>query len=191
MKRLHLALAAAVLAAPVVGAAQTRPALSIGVAGLYASLSGDDFQGTNAGMGLDAQFRVAFTAFSIGGGFQFTSHDVDGADNNLGVRGIFLEPRYQFAGSPALTPYVMGRVSLNKESLEDQGDDFEAGGTAFGAGGGLLVRATPSLRVDIGVSLHSVSFGDVEINGVEVPNSDASGSALVVRVGVLFALGRR
>jgi hypothetical protein len=103
-----LSLVAVVAAAPPADAQ-----VKIGVAGLYASLGGDDFQGTDAGLGGDAQVRFALSpTFTLGGGVQFTSHDNNFADGNINVLGVFAEPRYHIAmsGAGALRPYLAARA---------------------------------------------------------------------------------
>lgn len=176
---------------PVTAVAQDSPGFSVAGAVLYADVSGDDFQGTNAGFGFDAQGRYSWGAFSLGAGFHYTTHDLEGLSDNLGVRGFFVEPRYAFnAGSPSLVPYLTGRLSLVKEKVESGPDKAEASGTAIGGGGGLLVRLGPTVHFDVSVTYAAVSFGDFELNGSTVPDSDTSGSSLALRAGVSVRLSK-
>lgn len=162
--------------------------------GLYATLSGSDFQGTNAGMGPEVQFRYhAASGFSIGGGVQYTSHDVDGISENYGITGFFVEPRYAFqAQSSSIQPYLGARLAFLNQKLEVTGfGKFTGSGTALGASGGLLVRLSSAAQLDIGVTWATVSFGDAELDGTTIPDSDASGSALALRAGVVFQFGKK
>ena len=192
MKRLGLIVFAAVLAScPLVLQAQS---FSFSGGGLYASLSGSDFQGTNAGIGPELQFRYhAASGFSIGGGVQYTSHDVDGISENYGVTGFFVEPRYAFqVQSSSIHPYLGARLALLNQKIEVSGIGKVTGsGTAFGASGGILLRLASAARLDIGVTWAKVSFGDAELDGTTIPDSDASGSALALRAAVVFQFGKK
>ncbi len=172
------------------GAAQAR-GFSLEGAGLYADVSGDDFSGTNAGVGFDAQARFSWGAFSLGAGVQYSSHGLDGLSENLGVRGFFAEPRYAFPTAAGnLTPYLVGRLALLHERIEVGSSKAEANGTAFGGGGGLAIRLASTVDLSVSVLYAAVSFGDVELNGTEQPNTDTSGSTLALRAGIAVKFGR-
>lgn len=180
--------AAAALAAFAVSAEAQESKFGIEVAGMYATLSGDDFQGTDAGMGFDAQGRFSINpAFSLGAGVQRTSHGIDGASNDMGVLGFFAEPRYAFAmeGS-SMKPFISGRFAMLKASLEEGGSDFEQSGMLFGFGGGAGFMVSPTVQLTGSVTYNIVDMGDLEIDGTKVPDSEASGSSLAVRFGVSF-----
>ncbi len=167
------------------GTASAAAQASLGVAGLMASLGGDDFEGVDNGFGGEASvwFRAG-TSFTIGGGAHYTSHGTD-IDENLKVLGIFAEPRYRFAaGGGNLTPYIAGRAAWARYSIQDA----SATGFYFGGGGGLMIGAGKTL-IDIEVLYNSASFGDVSVDGSSIDGTDASGSALVAKVGVIFRLG--
>ncbi|MGH9894599.1 MAG: hypothetical protein ACREA0_21995 [bacterium] len=185
LRALAIVAAAGVVATPAVAQ------VSIGAAGLYASLNGSDFDGTDAGFGLDAQVRFPIgSSASLGFGGQWTSHGVQGATNNLTVLGVFGEPRFMFTTAGSVKPYLMARGGYVRESFSESGFDASASGYYVGGGGGLVLAAGSSLTVDLAVFLNTVSFGDVTVNGSKVSNSNTSGSALVVRAGIVIGLGK-
>src|SRR5256885_15453543 len=97
---------------------------SFAATGMYASLSGSDFNGINSGLGVDAQLRYhAAKGFSIGAGLQYTSHGISGFSEHFGVRGIFADGRYTFASksSPNLEPYLGLRIALAHYSVASGG----------------------------------------------------------------------
>jgi len=174
---------------PVTVAAQ---GLGIEVAGMYATLSGDDFTGIDAGVGFDAQLRINLAPrVSLGGGVQRTSHGNDVVPDNYGVMAFFVEPRMTFSmpASP-MTPFIGARVGRLSSSIESGGNEQEASGWMYGATGGLMFRAGPMVNLVVAVMYAAASFGDIEINGTTQPNSDTSGSSLVLRGGVSIKLGR-
>jgi len=190
------ALRVAVLVAGVAGVAVVAPPavaqVSIGAAGLYASINGSDFDGTDAGFGLDAQVRFPLgTGFSLGIGGQWTTHGIQGTSDNLGVLGVFGEPRYVFTTtSETLKPYLAARGGYLHESFSGGGIDASASGYFVGGGGGLVISVGPTVSVDLAVLWTTVSFGDATVNGSKVSNSNTSGSALAIRGGVLIGLGK-
>jgi hypothetical protein len=118
-----------------------------------------------SGVGYEAQLRYTFSAWSLGVGYQSSTHDH--APESLTLSGAFLEPRYAVdIGSDRFAPYVAGRVAfLNEQSRLKVGAtvaDFSSGGTAFGAGAGLLARMSSSVNVDFGAALVSQSFADAK-----------------------------
>lgn len=174
--------------------ASIRPAhaqVTVGIAGLYATLSGNDFQGTNAGFGGDVQVRAGLgPSFSLGGGIQFTTHSTD-ISANWKVFGVFGEPRYLFAtSSSGVKPFVTGRVGWIHESISSSGNDGSASGYYFGAGGGLLVGLGGSASLDVSAVFASVNFGDLKVNGSSTGFSP-SGTSLALRVGILFGRNPR
>jgi hypothetical protein len=172
------------------GTASAAAQASLGVAGLMASLGGDDFEGVDNGFGGEASvWFPAGTSFTIGGGAHYTSHGIEGIDENLSVLGIFAEPRYRFQAGGKVKPYVAGRVGWVRESISSGGVDANASGFYFGGGGGLMVPVGAKLDLDFEVLFNSVSFGDIEVDGTSQPDTDSSGTALVARVALMFRLG--
>ncbi|MGH7568612.1 MAG: outer membrane beta-barrel protein [Gemmatimonadales bacterium] len=174
--------------------------VSIGVGGQFLSLSGDDFEGTDAGFGGEA--KVMFSAgkvVKLGGGVQYSSHNQDNLAASVKILGLIAEGRYMFAtASGKATPYVAGRGGWVQGRVSDP--DFDGDGTpdankltssgfAFGAGGGVLVSLSSSTSLDLGAVFHSVSLGDIDADGTTIPNSDSNGTVFQFRVGVSFMVG--
>lgn len=192
--------ASVVVALLCVTPARADAQVSIGIGGQLLSLGGDDFQGTDAGFGGEANvmFRVG-NALKLGGGAQYSSHNDDAFDNSLKILGLFAEGRYMLAtASGKATPYVAGRGGWVQASVSDvdvDGDgtpDFKkvkTSGFAFGGGGGVMITLSPTVALDLGAIFHSVSVGDVDADGTTIPNTDASGTGLQIRVGVSFRVG--
>jgi len=192
MRSYRLAAAALLFACgPVLLPAQS---FSLGGGGVYASLNGSDFDGFGSGLGVDAQFRYhARGGVSIGGGVQYTSHDITGVDPNLGVRAFFADVRYSFerASSPSITPYIGARAALAHYGVSQGGNSATANGTAFGPAGGMLIRLAPTTQLDVGLVWYSVHFGNFSANGVEQADTKSSGSSLALRAGVVFGFGKK
>jgi hypothetical protein len=163
---------------------------SVSAAGVYASLSGEDYAGINAGLGFDAQVRFRVSkGFSLGGGFQYTSHGVEGATEDFRVSGIFAEARYTFApaSTPKVRPYVGGRFAATHWSVALGGSDGSANGTAFGPVAGLLLQLRGITHLDLGLAFLALHFGDAEIGGVPQANTNTSGSTMAFRAGLVIA----
>jgi hypothetical protein len=165
--------------------------VSVGAAGVYASLNGTDFNATDAGFGLDAQVRFPLGATaSIGFGGQRTSHGLRGALNNVAVTGVFAEPRLTLQTAASVKAYLLARGGYLHESYSEPGFDAKANGYYVGGGAGLLIAARPRVAVDLSILFGSVSFGEATINGSKVSNSSVNGTAIVLRAGILFGLGK-
>jgi hypothetical protein len=182
-------------------AAQTGQRLSIQVSGLGAQLGGDEFADYGSGFGFEAQLRYNPSAFSLGAGFQLTTHSYDLEYREAGVTwlgtnmllsGIFLEPRYVIStGSASFAPYLAARLSFlsEVESSDFTADgvtvpiEFSASGFTLNAGGGLLVRLTNRANLDLGVTFGQTSFqGEYtfKIDGEVVSQQDLEDAGLVL-----------
>lgn len=183
---------------------------------LGASLFGDEFEGIDSGVGFEAQYRLTPGRWSIGVGFQYTSHDVDASafddipdlrDLDFSLWGGFIEPRYVIdIGSDQMAPYVSGRLSILRESgsVDVPFDDgfgnvilvefsAYANGLLANAGGGLLFALSPRVNLDVGLTVGFGRFGEgtLEVQGQEVATFDGtSGGNVVFRAGVSVGLGR-
>jgi opacity protein-like surface antigen len=174
--------------------AQTAQRFSVQASGLYAHLYGDAFDGIGRGLGGEAQLRYTPSAFSIGAGFQYTDHDTPGSPGaTLHLYGGFLEPRYVIdVGSGTLAPYVSTRFSILSQKLtelRDTGQEIEtsATGVTLNGGGGVLIRLGSRVNLDVGSTFGYTRFGESETEGVTNPS--ASGSNIVVRIGLALGLG--
>ena len=184
------ALTALLVCGPVVLAAQ-RFSLSGG--GLYAALSGSDFDGIDDGFGFDVQLRYhAAGAISVGAGLQYTSHGVSGFSENFGVSGIFVEGRYAFQkANPSVIPYLGARFALAHSRIASGPNELTADGSVLGPSGGLLIRLASTTQLDFGLVWATVHFGDAKLNGNTQANSELNGSALALRAGLVFTFGKK
>src|SRR5437899_8971620 len=104
MRRIYPALLviAFMVSAPHAARAQT----TLGIGAQYLDFGGSDFDGTDAGFGLEG--RVMFPAGKsarVGGGIRYSSHNEANFSNNIAVLGIVGVGRYQF-------PKERGKVAL-------------------------------------------------------------------------------
>lgn len=185
------------LASPPWLEAQTRgPPAGFGLGGSagFFTLSGDDFEGTDSGAGFNAFLRyTAPSGISFTAGVQFNSHDINQVENNLGVIGVVLDPRYYFRlpGTPSLAPFLGLRAAWVRQSVEILGSDVAAKGWAFGGIGGLLFQLAPQFALETSVSFTGLWFGDFEVDGGNRPNTDTSGSALGIIAGIVISFPTR
>jgi hypothetical protein len=204
-------------------AAQSRQRLSLQVSGLYAKPFGGDYETFKVGNGIgtEAQLRYTPGVFSIGAGFQYTSHNapsyllvlddesrVDVTGVGVKLFGAFVEPRMVIpTGSDRVAPYLSARMSLlhysNAANWAFQGQPYagkmssNTSGLTANGGGGLLVRMTPRVNMDLGATYGFSSFGKYRIkvseqSGVSSQQNTSkggSGSNLVVRVGLAVGIG--
>ncbi len=181
--------------------AQSAHRWSLQASGLYVGVYGDAYEGLSNGAGFEAQVRYTPSAFSLGIGVQSSLHDVTVAGfQTVSLAGAFIEPRYVLdIGSDRAAPYVAARVSYLRQQADvtELGETFAltADGTQLNGGGGVLVRLSPRLNLDIGATYGAITFEDVVITNssgatVTVPGSSGSGRNLVLRLGVSIGLGK-
>ena len=118
-----------------------------------------------SGAGFEGMLRYTPSVWSVGLGYQYSTHSSNGETLNLS--GIFVEPRYALdIGSDRVAPYLAGRVGILKQSstLRVAGD-VSSNGTAFGGGAGFLIRASKTVNFDIGAAFVQQSFGDAKGSG--------------------------
>jgi hypothetical protein len=185
-------IAAALLGAAALPAAAqvASPKFSLEPAAYYATVGGDDFEGIDAGVGFDVQGRVKFTALSLGLGYQRSSHGIEGLDENVVASGIFVEPRYELSSAGSVKPYLTARLGRITQSIEGDGSELKATGFSFGGGAGVMVPLAGSVHLNTSASWNSVSYGEMELDGDEIPDSKTSGSSIALRVGLAFSFGR-
>lgn len=150
--------------------------------------------GLVSGVGFEGQFRYASGLKSIGLGYQTSNHKAD--DESIKISGVFLEPRYAFdIGSLRLAPYIAGRIAILKQSSELHDPDdpsselfhTQSNGAAFGAGAGVIIRATKKVNIDLGAAFVSQSFSKVEGEGRVFEFSRFTG--YVAKGGLSFGFG--
>jgi hypothetical protein len=188
-------------------AAQSAQRLSLQASGLHVSAYGEAYEGLKAAPGAEVQLRFTPGVWSFGVGGQVSSHAFDdptfGPDEKVMLAGFFFEPRRVIdVGSSRLAPYLSARVSVLRQSLDfvvnDGTNDFdvtaEASGTQVNGGGGVLLRLTPRVNLDLGATFGLIKFGDVKVDipgvgSTSVDGSSGTGQNLVIRVGLAIGLG--
>lgn len=220
LHRSALAAVIAVTALSTPAAAQSAQRWSIQASGLFVGVSGDAYEGLKSGPGGEVQVRVTPSLWSYGAGLQYSTHGIDGVSGqNVALTGVFVEPRRVFdVGSPKVAPYVSARLAYLRFSL-DFGDVgqmravaganpdvalsaqqaranlvFSASGYQGNIGGGVLIKLSPRVNLDLGATLGTIKFGEVkaELDGRTVGSSGTSsgtGQNAVVRAGLAIGLG--
>lgn len=164
-------------------AAAQQHHFSVG-AGWY-NPGGDDFRETESGPGLDIAVRFAagerlYLAF----GGQWNSNGVEFADDDWNVLAIFVEPSVVFATGGVVAPFIAGRIGWLRQSITAPRGRRTGNGVGFGGFVGLRVPLTSRLSVEVAAPFYRVSFGDVEVDGVERPDSASSGRVFGIRVAL-------
>jgi hypothetical protein len=197
IKRLTAGLSlAASLAALAPAAAQTSQRFSAQASALFVTLSGDAYESLKNGPGFEAQLRFNPGALSIGGGFQFSNHDIDNegfenpVDGSIKLYGAFLEPRLVIVTqSTRLAPYVSARLAYLRQSLDVEGFEGHANGYQVNGGGGVLIRLAGNVNLDLGATFGYIDFSEATASGTTSVDPD-SGTNWVLRAGLAFGLGR-
>jgi hypothetical protein len=173
--------------------AQSAQTFSLQASGLVNGVFGDVFTGLQDGIGAEAQFRYTPGALSVGAGFQFTVHELQGRTENARLYGGFIEPRYRIhAGSNVVAPYVSARLSVLKVGFS--GGDLSLSSTfmQLNGGGGLLIRLGSRLNLDVGATFGYNRLGNGTLtskaSGTAIPVESSSGSNVVIRVGLAIGL---
>ena len=156
----------------------------------YFALEGDDFLGVDAGVGFEGTARYTLpSGLQFVGGVSYNVHDV--GNNSLDVLGIFAEPRYLYRlKSPSVAPFFGARISYLYSTFDATDPDITADGWAFGGVGGILFQVDRHFGIELSVLFAAVNFGDVEAGGVTVDNTDASGSTLGLKLGIVVNFPR-
>lgn len=177
-----MAVAAVFLLAPASVAAQN---FELGVNGGLYMLSGDDFEDVEAGFGVDVTGRFYTSdanAFGIGG--QWNQHGIEETDIDLTVLNIYGEFRHNFDTGGSAIPFLSGRAGWYRASADVEGADISQNGFGGGVVGGLGFG-----MLEVSALLEYVSFGDADVDGTEIPDSDASGFVLGIRAGIVVGGG--
>jgi hypothetical protein len=197
--------------------AQSAQRWSIQASGLYVGVFGSAYDGLKSGPGAEVQGRYTAGLWSLGAGLQYSNHGLkEQSGSSIGLTGIFVEPRYVFdVGSSSYAPYVSARLAFLQQSAEinvaaarvqqpiqpglnlqtSSGPTYSISASGFqgNVGGGVLVKLTPRVNLDLGVTLGLIRFGDAQLtNGTTTlafPGTSGTGENAVVRVGVSIGLG--
>ena len=151
--------------------AQSAQKYSIQASVLGEQFGGDAFtSGTPFGVGGEVQFRYTTrSGWSYGLGYQATEHNTSAGQYS----GPFFEPRFTFVlrDNESLFPYLSGRFA-----------DLIVGNLyTYNAGGGVLVRLTQKVNLDVGATFGGAKY---ELFG----GTGAAGTNLIVRTGLSFGL---
>ncbi len=201
---LGAALMTAAVARPLT--AQSAQRFSLQASGLHVSAFGEAYEGLNAAPGAELQIRFTPGVWSFGIGGQASSHsfsDPSLGDEKVLLSGLFIEPRRVIdIGSSRLAPYLSARLAVLRQSIDfvvnDGVDNYDvtakASGTQLNGGGGLLVRLSPRINLDLGATFGLIRFGDVKVDipgvgSTSVEGSSGTGQNLVLRVGLALGLG--
>jgi hypothetical protein len=184
--------------------AQTAQRISIQGSGLFTGLFGNAFKEIKDGVGAELQLRFTPGAWSIGGGLQYTQHNMKSPDvaavfTKVKLLGFFVEPRYVIdAGSERFAPYLSARLAYSRMTLtiaSEFRDILQIGkpsGPTVNGGGGVLVRLSSRANLDIGATYGYTRFNTIgfTIQG-EAPQNLAlgSGTNLVGRIGLAVGIG--
>jgi hypothetical protein len=174
--------------------AQSAQAISFQGSGLLNGVFGDVFTGLQDGLGAEAQIRYTPSALSVGAGFQYTNHELEGRSEDVRLYGGFIEPRYRVhAGSNVVAPYVSARFSLLEVGFSGGDLSLSSNFIQVNGGGGVLVRLGSRVNLDVGATYGYNRLGDgmltSEVSGSSVPVDSSSGSNLVVRLGLAVGIG--
>jgi hypothetical protein len=196
-----VALAMALAAMPAAG--QSAQRWSLQVSGISVGAQGDAYDGLSNGTGVEMQVRLTPSLWSFGAGFQYSMHTFDDAaigEQDVTLTGVFFEPRRVFdVGSSSYAPYLSARISVLQQAADFniQGTTVSASatGTQVNGGGGVLLRLSPRVNLDLGATYGLINFADVEVSipgfGTQVvEGSSGNGSNLVLRVGLAIGLGK-
>jgi Outer membrane protein beta-barrel domain len=196
MRRVGQLLVSFSMAFPVAGTlhAQSAQAISLQGSGLFNGVFGRVFQGLQNGFGGEAQIRYTPSAFSIGGGFQYTIHNITNATEDAKLYGAFIEPRYRIhTGSYVLAPYVSARFALLKVGFTGGNLSISSNFLQLNGGGGLLYRLGPRVNLDFGATYGYDRLGAGTVRSKRTGTSShfksSSGSNVVVRLGFAVGLG--
>jgi hypothetical protein len=174
--------------------AQSAQAISLQASGLFNGVFGRVFQGLQNGYGGEAQIRYTPSAFSIGGGFQYTIHHIKNRTEDAKLYGAFIEPRYRIhTGSYVLAPYVSARLSLLKVGFTGGDLSISSNFIQLNGGGGLLYRLGPRVNLDVGATYgyDRLSGGTLrsKVSNTSSQFESSSGSNVVFRLGFAFGIG--
>ncbi len=100
-------------------------------------------------------------------------------------------------GSSQFAPYVSGRLAFLQQSLDLDVNGTKVSASASGAqvngGGGVLIRLSPKVNLDLGATYGLIKFSDIEVNvagagKTKIEGSSGNGSNLVMRAGLAIGL---
>ena len=186
MKRLSLVAIVMVLGAfPAVSAGQELEWVFAG--GVY-NPAGEDFEDTASGPGIDVALRRTLgERLRIGAGVQWNQNGVQFTQDDWSTWAFFLESQIALShGSSRILPFIAGRGAWITQSISTLRGERSA--TGWGGGGlvGVTISITSLVSLEIAVPLYHLAFGDHELDGVSVADTDSSGRLFGLRAGLAF-----
>jgi hypothetical protein len=149
------------------------------------------------GFGAEGQLRYnSGKAISWGGGVQGTRHSWESNDGeatkwNADVFGFFLEPRYVLpVGGSSFAPYLAARLALTRLSVNTSGISGNSIGQTINGGGGVLVRLSSRVNLDLGATYGYTHFGEFGFENSNTAFEAGNGTNLITRVGLAFGIGK-
>ena len=161
---------------------------SFGAAGVAATANGENLSSIETGLGGDLTLRAPGQRWTIGGGVQFMTHAVSGSDDDLTNFALLVEPRYVLRerGDDAFGPYALARGTFIWSKIGAGDQSRRRTGKMLGFGLGALYRFHGNIDLDLSVSWSLLWYGNEGFNGLIRKDSDAQGSSLGVRLGLLI-----
>ena len=184
--KITLVLAGILLLAAPVSAADGQFAIGSNLG--YFSLTGDDFETADPGFGVNGNVRYNMpNNFGVNAAVQWNKHGIDGTDDSFNMLAIALEPRYNIEmQNPMFTPFVGARGMWVKQSGDAAGLDISSSGFGFGATAGMMFNVSSQFGIEAGVGYDAISMGNLDIDGTELPDSEASGGSFNFSAGFVY-----
>lgn len=171
--------------------AQTASRVSLQVSALGSVPFSGGLSAVNLGPGFEIQVRFNPSAFSIGGGFEISWHEIEDSERQVRLSGAFVEPRYVLdVGSETFAPYLAGRIAISQTRFKISRLSDTATGFTVNVGGGILFVLSPKVNLDVGASIGAKDLGSATVATDPPTVFDlGSGSNVILRVGLAFGLG--
>lgn len=177
--------AAAALALVLLPAAAGAQEVRFGLGAGWYQPGGDDFDDTDGGLGYHGSVGLALTeSVELDLGAQWSRHDVTFSTDDYDVVALYAEPRLFLGDSGPLRPYLSGRLAWVRQSIAVEGVSRHSTGVGGAGELGVAVALGPSVDLEGGLSLGFLSFGDFETDAGTLQDTDSSGRAVGVRVGL-------
>lgn len=161
-----------------------RPMVALEANGLFTTVRGDARGIARDGNGFDVLASIGSGVFSLGAGYQRSTHSETSISDRSVVDGFFIEPRLALpVAAGNFTPYVFGRAARLTRNLDIANRDA-LHGTALGGGVGTYFWLAPNVQLTTAVLLQDVRFDRDVIIGQPLFNDRAQGTQWGVRAGL-------
>ena len=188
--KLYLKISALMAIAVTTGLGSVTPLAAQGVqfsiAGGWYNPGGENFDGTDAGAGYDAVVRFGVAdRFQLGVGTQWNMHGVSFTDDQYDVVSVFAEPRLALSdASGSVIPFLAGRIGWTRQSIRIGTASRAAAGIAVGGLAGAAFPLGSGVELETAVTAYYLSFGDFDVDGTTLADSESSGNAVGLRVAL-------